>query len=121
MNMKALRKLLYILPLAGLLASTSCTDIENIEVEHIGGYNTMNDTESEEYYANLRAYKLQAVNYGRPVAFGWFSIGLLPEHIAEGISLPCPTVLTSFPCGAAHLTVLTLPPSKKQTRSLFRK
>ena len=46
MNMKALRKLLYILPLAGLLASTSCTDIENIEVEHIGGYNTMNDTES---------------------------------------------------------------------------
>lgn len=49
---------------------TSCTDIENIEVEHIGGYNTLGDSE---YYANLRAYKETAKNYGRPVAFGWFS------------------------------------------------
>lgn len=48
----------------------SCTDVENIEVEHIGGYNTLGDSE---YYANLRAYKETAKNYGRPVAFGWFS------------------------------------------------
>ena len=67
--MKALKKLLYILPLAGLMA-TSCTDVENIEVEHIGGYNTLGDSE---YYANLRAYKQTMYNYGRPVAFGWYS------------------------------------------------
>ncbi len=67
--MKTLRKLLYILPLVGLLA-TSCTDVENIQVEHIGGYNTLGDSE---YYANLRAYKQTYFNYGRPVAFGWYS------------------------------------------------
>ena len=46
-------------------------DIENKPYDHIGGYNTMNNAESEKYYAELRAYKQQAVNYGRPVAFGW--------------------------------------------------
>ena len=48
-------------------------DIENKPYDHIGGYNTMNNAESEKYYAELRAYKQQAVNYGRPVAFGWYS------------------------------------------------
>ena len=63
--MKTLKKLLYIIPLLGAMI-TSCTDVENIEVEHIGGYNTLGDSE---YYANLRAYKETAKNYGRPVAF----------------------------------------------------
>ena len=67
--MKTLKKLLYIIPLLGAMI-TSCTDVENIEVEHIGGYNTLGNSE---YYANLRAYKETAKNYGRPVAFGWFS------------------------------------------------
>ena len=67
--MKTLKKLLYVIPLLGAMI-TSCTDVENIEVEHIGGYNTLGDSE---YYANLRAYKETAKNYGRPVAFGWFS------------------------------------------------
>lgn len=68
--MKALRKLLYLLSLTGLMVTASCTDVENIQVEHIGGNNTMGDSE---YYANLRAYKATAWNYGRPVAFGWYS------------------------------------------------
>lgn len=67
--MKALRKLLYIIPLLGMMP-TACTDVENLEIEHIGGYNTMGDNE---YFANLRAYKATAWNYGRPVAFGWYS------------------------------------------------
>ncbi len=71
--MKSLRKLLYAVPLACMAAAFSCTDVENIEIEHIGGYATMNNAESEAYYANLRAYKATAWNYGRPVAFGWFS------------------------------------------------
>lgn len=67
-----LKKLLYIVPLLGLMA-TACTDIESIEIDHIGGNNTKDDVESEAYYADLRAYKETAKNYGRPVAFGWFS------------------------------------------------
>ena len=34
---------------------------------------TMNNAESEAYYVNLRAYKVTAWNYNRPVAFGWYS------------------------------------------------
>lgn len=70
--MRTLKKLLYIVPLFGLI-TTACTDVENIEVEHIGGYQTMNNAESETYYANLRAWKETAKNYGRPVSFGWYS------------------------------------------------
>lgn len=70
--MKMIKKLLYIIPLAGMMF-TSCTDVENMEIDHIGGYNTMDDAKSEQYYAELRAYKETAKNYGRPVAFGWFS------------------------------------------------
>lgn len=68
----------YTLSLALLagFALTSCSDMTEVEpkpFDHIGGYNTMNNAESEKYYADLRAYKQSAVNYGRPVAFGWFS------------------------------------------------
>lgn len=70
--MKMLKKILCVVPLAGIIF-TSCTDVEKMEFEHIGGYNTMDNDESEAYYANLRAYKETANNYGRPVAFGWFS------------------------------------------------
>lgn len=52
--MKALRKFLYLLSLTLLMAVISCTEVENMEMEHIGGYNTMGDSE---YFANLRAYK----------------------------------------------------------------
>ena len=70
--MKVLKKLLYAIPLAGMIFA-SCTDVEKMEIEHIGGFNTMDNEESEAYYAELRAYKETARNYGRPVAFGWFS------------------------------------------------
>ncbi len=70
--MKALKKILYIIPLLSIMV-TSCTDVENIEIDHIGGYNTLDNAKSEAHYANLREYKATANNYGRPVAFGWFS------------------------------------------------
>ncbi|WP_308743935.1 glycoside hydrolase family 18 [uncultured Bacteroides sp.] len=70
--MKVLKRLLYMIPLVGMIF-TSCTDVERLDFEHIGGYNTMNNGESEAYYANLRAYKETANDYNRPVAFGWFS------------------------------------------------
>lgn len=72
MNNKLKKFLICPALFAGML-TFSCTEVEKIEIEHIGGYNTMDNEESEEYYANLRAYKDQMWNYGRPVAFGWFS------------------------------------------------
>ena len=63
--MKVLKKLLYAIPIAGIIFA-SCTDVEKMEIEHIGGFNTMNNEESEAYYAELRAYKETARNYARP-------------------------------------------------------
>ena len=72
MNNKFTKFLIFPALVAGM-AMFSCTEVEKIQVEHIGGYNTMDNEESEAYYANLREYKDQIYGYGRPVAFGWFS------------------------------------------------
>ena len=65
--MKKLKKLLYIVPLLGLMA-TACTDIESIEIDHIGGNNTKDDVESEAYYADLCVFFVFVLFFGRPVA-----------------------------------------------------
>lgn len=70
--MKTLIKIIYMLSSICILV-TACTDVENMDVEHIGGYNTMENAKSDAYYANLRSWKETAENYGRPVAFGWYS------------------------------------------------
>lgn len=80
--MKLNKYILYGLSLAALL-SVACTKVENIEIEHIGGYNTMNNEKSEEYYANLRAYKASAKNHARPVAFGWYG-NWAPSGVMRG-------------------------------------
>ncbi len=54
--MKMLRRILYILPVIGIMIA-SCVDIESKDFEHIGGYNTMDNEESAQYYADLRAWK----------------------------------------------------------------
>ena len=74
MTMNNILKILMMCPVAaGGMLLASCTDVEKIEIDHIGGYNTMDNAKSEAYYAKLREYKNQIWNYGRPVAFGWFS------------------------------------------------
>uniref|UniRef100_A0AB33JNC3 Glycoside hydrolase family 18 n=4 Tax=unclassified Prevotella TaxID=2638335 RepID=A0AB33JNC3_9BACT len=76
MTMKNFKYYTLLLTLSVGFALTSCsgmTDVEAQEFDHIGGYNTLNNEKSEKYYADLRAYKQSAVNYGRPVAFGWYS------------------------------------------------
>ncbi len=70
--MKTINKFIFVLSSIGLMA-TSCLEVETLEIDHVGGYNTMNDEKSDKYYADLRAYKAEAENYGRPVAFGWYS------------------------------------------------
>lgn len=72
--MNVFKKLLYIIPAAALaFTMTACTDVENIEIDHVGGHQTLSNPINDPYYVNLREYKAQANNYGRPVAFGWFS------------------------------------------------
>lgn len=72
--MNVFKKLLYIIPVAALaFTMTACTDVENIEIDHVGGHQTLSDPINDPYYVKLREYKAQANNYGRPVAFGWFS------------------------------------------------
>lgn len=66
------KKYLIYFALTSLIAA-SCLKVEPISVEHIGGYNTLSTPEAEAYYESLRQYKKEAENYGRPVAFGWFS------------------------------------------------
>lgn len=73
-----MKKYIRNIMMLGLLgaAVTACekwTEPEQKQIEHVGGYATMDNEKSEEYYKELRAYKDQARNYGRPVAFGWFS------------------------------------------------
>ena len=70
--MKMLKRILYILPIIGMVFA-SCVDIESKDFEHIGGYNTMDNEESAQYYADLRAWKATSKDYGRPIFFGWFS------------------------------------------------
>lgn len=70
-----MKKFIRIIIIFSLAAFTlhSCLEVENIDVDHIGGYNTMDNEKSEAYYAELRAWKKTAENYQRPVSFGWYS------------------------------------------------
>ena len=61
--MNNFKKIISFFSLVSVLLLSACTDVELIEIEHIGGKNTQDGAESEAYYADLRAYKQQAVNY----------------------------------------------------------
>ena len=119
--MKTLKKLLYLLPLAGMMAFSSCTDVENIEIEHIGGYNTMEDAMNSEYYVKLREYKQQAVNYGRPVAFGWFSNWSPAGAYRRGYltSMPDSMDIVSMWSGAPNRFEIT--PEQKRDKEFVQK
>ena len=71
--MKALKKLIYALPCAVLALAAACTDVETMEIDHVGGHQTVSDPMNDPYYVKLREYKATSADYGRPVAFGWFS------------------------------------------------
>lgn len=116
--MKTLRKLVYLFSLTGLLVTTSCTEVENIDMEHIGGNNTMGDSE---YYANLRAYKATAWNYGRPVAFGWYSNWSPAGAYRKGYltSMPDSMDFVSMWSGAPGRYDIT--PEQKQIKSLCKR
>lgn len=98
--MKMLRRLLYILPVIGIMIA-SCVDIESKDFEHIGGYNTMDNEESAQYYADLRAWKATSQGYGRPIFFGWFSNCLPRDQFVKDIWL-CRTASTWYRCGVVH-------------------
>lgn len=73
--MKIFRRIIpfFLIGMASFSSCSDWTDVELKDIDHIGGYNTNCNAESEEYYSNLRAWKETSKNYGRPVSFGWFS------------------------------------------------
>ena len=74
--MKYISKIISIVILMIGFSLTSCekwTEVENKEIDHNGGANTLSPEERDAHYASLRAWKKTAENYGRPVSFGWFS------------------------------------------------
>lgn len=76
MTMNNILKILMMCPVAaGGMLLASCTDVEKIEIDHIGGYNTMDNAKSEAYYAKLREYKNQIWNYGRRLHSDGFPTG----------------------------------------------
>lgn len=120
--MKNLLKILMICPIAaGGMLLASCTDVEKLEIDHIGGYNTMNNAESEAYYARLREYKDQIWNYGRPVAFGWFS-DWAPQGASRGgylTSVPDSMDIISMWSGAPGRFEIT--PEQKADKEFVQK
>lgn len=117
--MNIIKKLLYSLPLAGMIL-TSCTDVENIQIEHIGGYNT-GAPGSEEYYAKLREYHASAANYARPVAFGWFSNWSPTGTMRRGYlsSMPDSIDIVSMWSGAPSASQIT--PEQKADKEFVQK
>lgn len=101
-----------------LAAFTACTDVEPIQIEHIGGMNTANDAQSEAYYASLRQWKKTAENHGRPVSFGWFSNWSPEGPIRKGYlaSLPDSIDFISMWSGPFDLT-----PAKIRDKEIFQK
>ena len=74
--MKYISKTISIAVLCITIALSSCskwTEVENKQIDHNGGANTLSPKERDAHYASLRAWKKTAENYGRPVSFGWFS------------------------------------------------
>ncbi len=45
--MNIFKALLYVIPVAGMSAAVACTDVEKLEIDHNGGYNTRFNEESE--------------------------------------------------------------------------
>lgn len=101
-----------------IIMFVSCTDIEKIEVEHVGGYNTLGDSE---YYANLRAWKETAKNHGRPVAFGWFSDWAPTGPLRKGYlsSVPDSMDIISMWSGAPGRYEIT--PDQKKDKEFVQK
>ena len=118
-----MKKLKYALTLAlmatlGLGSCADMTEVEKKDFDIIGGYNTLNNEKSEEYYANLRAWKATAKNYERPVFFGWFSnwapVGVNRKGYLS--SLPDSVDMVSMWDGPFNLT-----PEKKADKENFQK
>lgn len=71
-----MKKNILLLAICGTFLFSACnewTTPEPKQIEHIGGYATMDNEESEAYYQSLREWKATAVNNARPISYGYFS------------------------------------------------
>lgn len=116
--MKSLNKFVYGAAAVAMAAFAACTDVEPMEIDHIGGNNTLDNAESAAYYASLREWKETSRNYGRPVSFGWFSNWSPEGPIRKGYlaSLPDSIDFISIWSGPFDLT-----PAKIKDKEIFQK
>ena len=119
------RFLLYSISLAFIfIAFSSCSDWirpEKLKYEHIGGYQTLNNAESEEYYAALRKYKDEAIGYGRPVAFGWFSNWAPSGPIRKGYLSAVPDSMDIISMWSGAPDRFTITPEQKADKEFVQK
>lgn len=122
--MKKIKYYTLLLALLGGFVATSCSDMTEPEAkdfDHVGGFNTLNNAKSEKYYADLRAYKQTAVNYGRPVAFGWYSNWSPAGTYRRGYltSMPDSMDIVSMWSGAPNRFTIT--PEQKADKEFVQK
>ncbi len=120
-----MNKLLNIISWAFIgLAVIGCkewTEPEPLDLVHNGGYESMNNAESEAYYAQLREYKKSAINNARPVAFGWFSNWSPNGSMRKGYlsAVPDSMDIISMWSGAPHKKDLT--PEQRKDKEFVQK
>lgn len=121
LSITKMKKSLYFAIAVLFTATTACLKVEPLSVEHIGGHNTSTSAESEAYYENLRQYKKQAENYGRPVAFGWFSNWAPTGVMRQGYlsSIPDSMDIVSMWSGAPGRYEIT--PAQKADKEFVQK
>lgn len=122
--MKLFRYFTLLLACAAGMAMTSCSDMTEPEAkdfDHIGGYNTLNNAESEKYYADLRAYKQQAVNCGRPVAFGWYSSWSPAGTYRRGYLTSMPDSMDIVSMWSGAPSRFTITPEQKADKEFVQK
>ena len=95
--MKMLRRILYILPVIGIMIA-SCVDIESKDFEHIGGYNTMDNEESAIFVHGRQPVRVTDVLFSSDGS----ATGLPKGLFVKDIWLLCQTASTWYRCGVVH-------------------
>ena len=99
--MKMLRRILYILPVIGIMIA-SCVDIESKDFEHIGGYNTMT-MKKVHSIMSIFVHGRQPVRVTDVLFSSDGSATGLPKGLfVKDIWLLCQTASTWYRCGVVH-------------------
>ena len=119
--MKYISKIISITILMIGFSLTSCekwTEVENKEIDHNGGANTLSPEERDAHYASLRAWKKLPKTTVAPCLSGGLVTGHPKVACAKAICLPCLIVSIWCQCGVAPLVSAKL---KKPIKLMCKK